>query len=219
MITAEVQYLVKQGGRPIYYASSAGRDASYTVDRGLETHWVEVNDARARSDANEKDSDGRHPSGFDLVRHESKVSNFLDADQISTIYEPEIDSLLKKLTGASRVFIFDHTVRASDPEVRSQKQVREPATMVHNDYTAKSGFVCLKENLGDEAESLSQGRFQIFNLWRALVDPVLNWPLVLCDVGISTIALFRTDSNRGLYRSGCASACSRAPRPGYRAVC
>ncbi len=181
MITAEVQYLVKQAGRPIYYASSAGRNAHYTVDVGLEPHSVEVNDARSRNDTVEKNNDGLHPSGFDLVDHESKVSNFLDTDQISSIYEPEIERLLKELTGANRVFIFDHTARASDPELREEKQVREPATMVHNDYTAKSGVTCLKENLGDEAEALLKGRFQIINVWRPLVDPVLNWPLALCD--------------------------------------
>ena len=77
--------------------------------------------------------------------------------------------------------MFDYTLRASDSELREQKQVREPATLVHNDYTAKSGVVCLKENLGDEAETLLQGRFQIINVWRPLVDLVQNWPLAMCD--------------------------------------
>ncbi len=181
MLSAEVQYLLKAPGRPVYYASSAGRDAHFTIDHGVEAHSVEIHDARGRADKDEKDQFGQHASGFDLVRHESKVSNFLDADQIGRIYEPEIDALLKQLTGASRVFIFDHTARAADPDLREQKQVREPATLVHNDYTAKSGFVCLQEQLGEEAEDLAKGRFQIVNVWRPLVDPVVNWPLVMCD--------------------------------------
>ena len=77
--------------------------------------------------------------------------------------------------------IFDHTVRASDPELRELKQVREPAYLVHNDYTASSGYVCLQENLGDDAELLAAGRFQIVNIWRPLVDPVEDYPLALCD--------------------------------------
>ena len=181
MITGEVQYLVKQSGRPIYHASSAGRDAVYTIDVGVETHVVNVEDARSRSDEDINRNDGQHPSGFDLVKHDSEVSNFQDADQISQIYEPEIDRLLKKFTGASRVFIFDHTARASTSEVREQKKVREPSMFVHNDYTAKSGIACLKENLGDEAEALIKRRFQIINVWRPLVDPVQNWPLAMCD--------------------------------------
>ena len=181
MISAEVQYLVKQEGRPIYYASSAGREAHFTIDHGLDTHRVDLHDARDRADNDKKDEFGQHPSGFGLVRHESKVGNFLDPEQISGIYEAEIDVLLKQITGASRVFIFDHTARAADPELREQKQVREPATLVHNDYTAKSGYVCLQEQLGEEAEALSKGRFQIVNVWRPLVDPVVNWPLVMCD--------------------------------------
>ncbi len=181
MLRAEVQYLVKASGKPVYYASSAGRDAHYTVNHGTENHSVEIHDARGRTDNDDKDEYGQHASGFDLVRHDSKVGNFLDADQISQIYEPEIDALLKQLTGASRVFIFDHTARAADPDLREQKQVREPATLVHNDYTAKSGYVCLQEQLGEEAEVLSKSRFQIVNVWRPLVDPVVNWPLVMCD--------------------------------------
>ena len=81
MLRAEVQYLVKASGRPIYYASSAGRDAHYTIDHGVENHSVEIHDARGRSDIDDKDEFGQHPSGFGLVRHDSNVSNFLDNDR------------------------------------------------------------------------------------------------------------------------------------------
>ena len=116
-----------------------------------------------------------------LVDAPSAVSNYLDDQQIGNIYEAEITNLLKSITGANRVHIFDHTVRASDPGIRETKQIREPSTLVHNDYTKNSGFICLAENLGDDAERLKQGRFQIINLWRPLVDPVQSWPLTLCD--------------------------------------
>jgi hypothetical protein len=39
----------------------------------------------------------------------------------------------------------------------------------------------LREHLGDEADALAQGRFQILNVWRPLVDPVEDYPLALCD--------------------------------------
>ena len=50
-----------------------------------------------------------------------------------------------------------------------------------NDYSARSGFVCLREHLGDEADALARGRFQILNFWRPLVNPVEDSPLALCD--------------------------------------
>jgi hypothetical protein len=180
-IQANVEYLAQRSTRPIYRASSAGRNASHDIDQPTKIVPVDVNDARQWDGDEEQREFGMHKRGFDLFRHASAVTDFLDQDQIKSVYEAEIESLLKSVTGCSRVHLFDHTVRASDPEVREQKQVREPATLVHNDYTAKSGYVCLNENLGDEAEGLSQGRFQIINLWRPLVNPVQNFPLVLCD--------------------------------------
>ena len=181
MLTAEVQYIAEGEERPVYYASSAGRNAKFTVNRGLTAYDVDVRDARDTGTDFGTVNMGQPDIGFKLIQHSSAVKNFLDSDEISGIYEAEIESILKSLTGASRVHIFDHTVRASDPEVREQKQIREPATLVHNDYTPKSGYVCLDENLGDDAENLAKGRFQIINLWRPLVNPVQNFPLVMCD--------------------------------------
>lgn len=180
-LQAKVEFLAARAERPVYYASSAGRNASHQIDQQMKIVAVDVNDARHRPDDELPDESGLHPSGFDLLRFPTRVSNFLDQSQIDSVYSAEIDAFLKQTTGCNRVHIFDYTVRASDPELRETKQVREPAYLVHNDYTSNSGFVCLKESLGDEAEKLAQGRFQILNIWRPLVDPVEDYPLALCD--------------------------------------
>ena len=182
MLKAEIQYLAEGGENTIYFASSAGRNANFTVNKGMKTHLLEVQDARDLGVDTDRDSHTDLPtSGFMLIDAPTAVKNFLDNEQISDIYEDEITALLKSITGASRVHIFDHTVRASDPDIRETKQTREPSTLVHNDYTVKSGFICMQENLGGDAEKLKQRRFQIINLWRPLVDPVQSWPLALCD--------------------------------------
>jgi len=182
MLKAEVQYLAEGGDDTIYFASSAGRNAEFSVNKGMESFMLEVKDARGLNVDKERDlQTGLSASGFMLVNAPSAVNNFLDGDQISNIYEDEVTELLKSITAAGRVHIFDHTVRASDAEIREVKQTREPSTLVHNDYTVKSGFVCLDENLGQDAEKLKQGHFQIINLWRPLVDPVQSWPLAFCD--------------------------------------
>lgn len=182
MLRAELQYLAEGGDDVIYFASSAGRNAEFSVNKGMETFVLDVEDARDLAVDEIRDPQtGLAESGFMLVDSPSAVKNFLDNDQIANCYEGEITDLLKSITGACRVHIFDHTVRASDPEIRDVKQIREPSTLVHNDYTVKSGFVCLDENLGEDAQKLKQGRFQIINVWRPLVDPVHSWPLVLCD--------------------------------------
>ena len=180
-VQAEVEFLSRRSERPIYYASSAGRNAKHDIDQPMKLVAVDVEDARGRADENDPREYGQHPSGFDLLRFETRVDNFLDPQQIESVYEPEIIDFLKTTTGGYRVHIFDHTVRASDPDLREQKNLREPATLVHNDYTSNSGFVCLREQLGDEAEALSRGRFQIINVWRPLTDPVEDYPLALVD--------------------------------------
>ena len=180
-IQSTVEYLAQRVERPIYYASSAGRNAAHEIDQPMNLVSVDVEDARSGLDQDASTEFGMHPCGFDLHEFPTAVTDFLDQQQITSIYEGEVESFLRATTGCYRVHIFDHTVRASDPELRETKQVREPASLVHNDYTAKSGYTCLRENLGDDAEALAQGRFQIVNIWRPLVDPVQDFPLALCD--------------------------------------
>lgn len=181
MFQTKVEFLAKRVERPIYYASSAGRNAAHDIDEPMKQVQVDVSDARSREDSTERGEFGLHPSGFDLFEFPTRVDNFLDEGQIKSVYESELEAFLKSVTGCYRVAIFDHTVRASDPEIRETKQIREPAFLVHNDYTSSSGYVCLEENLGDEAEQLARGRFQILNVWRPLVDPVEDYPLALVD--------------------------------------
>jgi len=179
-VFATVSYLSKGSGKPIYCPTGAGRNAKFVVDRPLVEYPVEVEDARLqRSNLGQKY--GLDNGDTILLDHQTEVSNFFDAQQLKPIYEDELASLLLLVTGANRVHIFDHTVRASDPETREQQQSREPSTLVHNDYTAKSGLKCLNENLPQEANELSKKRFQIVNLWRPLVNPVESFPLAFCD--------------------------------------
>ncbi len=176
-----LDFLGEGGGYPVYFASSAGRDAHYEVDRPMRRVEIDFEDARSVEDEAPRVM-GLHPRGFDLFEHQSGVTDFQQFEQHKSLYEAEIETLLKSITGCRRVAIFDHTMRSTDPEQREQLQVREQASMVHNDYSEKSGFVCLQENLGEEAETLRQVRFQIVNVWRPLVDPVTEYPLVFCDV-------------------------------------
>jgi len=193
-LQAKVEFLAERSERPVYYASSAGRNAAHEIDQPMNVISVAVEDARLRADNDLQGEFGMHPSGFGLHKFPTRVQNFLDQSEIDSVYAAEIEDFLKKTTGCYRVHIFDYTVRASDPDLREQKQVREPAYLVHNDYTSNSGFVCLQESLGEEAEMLARGRFQILNVWRPLVDPVEDFPLALCDTrGLTSADLVDTE--------------------------
>ena len=78
--------------------------------------------------------------------------------------------------------VFDHTLRASDENIRKLKQVREPVQRAHNDYTVKSGPVRVQDWFGKEiAGPYLRRRFSIINIWRSVVGVVETNPLAICD--------------------------------------
>jgi hypothetical protein len=120
--------------------------------------------------------------GFELLRHKSAVKNFYDDGEVRSIYCPEAEQALKEVTGADRVFIFDHTVRRRVPGAEDRRVgPRQPATRVHVDHTARSGPQRVRDLLPDEAEQLLRGRVQIINLWRPIRGPLRDAPLAVCD--------------------------------------
>jgi hypothetical protein len=120
-------------------------------------------------------------NGFEFVRHETKVKDFFDAEELKRVYYPEVEALVKKTSGASRVVVFDHTLRSGDEAEREAKLVREPVLYVHNDYTEWSGPQRVRELLPDEAEDLLRRRFAIIQVWRAIDQPIQSNPLAIAD--------------------------------------
>jgi len=120
-------------------------------------------------------------TGFDFVKHETRVRDFFDAEELKRVYYPEVEALIKKVSGASRVVVFDHTLRSGDEAEREAKLVREPVLNVHNDYTEWSGPQRVRELLPDEAENLLRRRFAIIQVWRATNKPIQSNPLAIAD--------------------------------------
>jgi hypothetical protein len=119
--------------------------------------------------------------GFVFVEHHTKVTDFFDAKQLSTVYYPEVEQLIKGTSGATRVVIFDHTLRSGDETEREAKLIREPVLSAHNDYTEWSGPNRVREFLPDEAEALLARRFAIIQVWRAINQPIQKNPLAVAD--------------------------------------
>lgn len=120
-------------------------------------------------------------NGFVLVEHKTKVGDFFDTAQLESVYYPEVEQLIKQQSGASRVAIFDHTLRSGDEAEREAKLIREPVMSAHNDYTEWSGPNRVREFLPDEAEDLLTRRFAIIQVWRAINQPIQSNPLALAD--------------------------------------
>ncbi|PPJ60857.1 hypothetical protein CBER1_07214 [Cercospora berteroae] len=118
--------------------------------------------------------------GFGVLQNissEMQNSDFSNDDKIQQTYYPEIENLiLEKVPGAKRVFIFDHTVRRSDPNAH-----RAPVNRAHIDQTTKSANMRVDYHMGDEAEELKNGRVRLINVWRPLNGPVVASPLAYAD--------------------------------------
>ncbi len=120
-------------------------------------------------------------SGFVLVEHKTKMKDFFDIEELQTVYYAEVEALIKQQSGATRVVLFDHTLRSGDDAERQARLIREPVISAHNDYTEWSGPQRVRDLLPDEAETLLKKRFAIIQVWRAINQPIQSNPLAVAD--------------------------------------
>jgi hypothetical protein len=119
--------------------------------------------------------------GFHFVRHDTRVGDFFNEDEVRRVYYPEMEALVKAESGASRVVVFDHTLRTADDEQRETRKIREVVRRVHNDYTEWSGPQRVRDLLPQEADERLRRRFAIVQVWRPIRLPVESYPLAICD--------------------------------------
>ena len=61
--------------------------------------------------ARQTDDLGLERSGFELVKSSSSVSDFMDNEEVMTVYYEECKEIARKLTGATVTFTYDHLIR------------------------------------------------------------------------------------------------------------
>ena len=176
-VQATLRYLIPSGEKPVYVASTGGADAQLSINAQFEDHSVAICDARRREVPASLDREG-----FELRVQATAVEDFYRLDDIRLQYEAELTPLILEASGGSELLIFDHTLRSDSPEVRGQRMTREPASVIHNDYTDASAERRLRDLLpGQEAARRRARRYAIVNVWRPVVGPVLNSSLACCD--------------------------------------
>ena len=174
VVEASFHYLVHTGPKPVTDSSRPGfLQPRHTGE--YETRRALVRNARRVPDV------AIERYGFVLRPQPTKMTDFHDEDEIRSVYDPEVEALVREATGASRVLVFDHTLRSGRPETREEKGIRGPVHRVHNDYTEWSGPQRLRDLLPDEAEALLLRRFAVVQVWRGMLAPVARSPLALCD--------------------------------------
>jgi hypothetical protein len=114
-LETELNYLAAGIERPRIYTDAAPPGEPQSTF-ATESHTVRVRDVRAATEQASLDR-----QGFALMRHTSAVRDFWDEEEIRTRFYPEVEAAIAAATGASRVVIFDHTLRlhVPDPGVRS----------------------------------------------------------------------------------------------------
>jgi hypothetical protein len=108
-VEAALRYIEPMSGKPrsLQYAPPPGELPTTAV---YQDHMVTIRDIRPVASALSLEREG-----FQLVTAPSSLTDFYDEEAIRARYYGEAVSLLEELTGASRVVVFDHTIRRRIP--------------------------------------------------------------------------------------------------------
>jgi hypothetical protein len=172
-----LNYIIDTGEKPVTTSNAPGGPRVTTHTGQYEERTVTIHNGRPG-----RDEFSLEREGFALANHETKVENFYNEEEVRSVYYPEVERLVKKMTGASKVLIFDHTLRAADEATREEKQVSSAVRRVHNDYTEWSGPQRVRDLLpAEEAAERLKHRFAVVQVWRPIRHPVESAPLAIAD--------------------------------------
>src|SRR5436190_20116702 len=104
-IRASLNYIVDTGVPPVRYIDwpeMAGKE----IPPQYEQREVAIRNGRPLRDTFKLDT-----HGCVCVDHNTRVKDFTDEGERKRVYDPEVQALIKKHSGASDVVVFDHTAR------------------------------------------------------------------------------------------------------------
>jgi hypothetical protein len=208
-VDVDLNYLLRTGEKPVSYAFTP-------PPAGLPQRTGQVAPTRMRvSNARlEVETPTLDRNGFELLQQPTTLQDFSNEQAIREVYYPEIEALLKRATGASKVLVFDHTQRFGTIG-HTEEGIREPVQYVHNDQTFVSGPRRVRDHLPpEEAEARLAKRHAIINVWRPVGVPALTWPLALCDA--RSIAFEDLIPSDLVYRDRVGETYAFAANPAHR---
>ena len=93
--------------KPTYYLYTPPADVPQRNTTQVK-HTMTIQNAREHLDEISLDK-----QGITFTPHKTAVKNFYDAEEVKAVYYPEVVELVKKITGAEKVHVFDHNVRCA----------------------------------------------------------------------------------------------------------
>src|SRR4051795_10336785 len=116
---AEITY-TRDSGEKLVNGTFGPNNIRRRTSGSEERHRVEISNGREARDL------ALDTNGFVLVEHRTAMRDFFDARELKQVYYPEVEALVKRIAGARRVIVFDHTLRSGSETEREAKLVREP---------------------------------------------------------------------------------------------
>lgn len=156
-------------------------------------HPVQVQNVRPEQERGELSLE---QNGFVLTRHETKCPDFLDNKLVKPHYYPEIQEVVKRLTGAAEVVVIGHFARTDGWAEPGKRIATGYTTFVHidynNEYALRAPAMFARrapqpQDMGglgrqltaDDAERSYD--FIYYNTWQPFDHEVLQHPLALLD--------------------------------------
>ncbi|MEZ5743284.1 MAG: CmcJ/NvfI family oxidoreductase [Sphingomonadaceae bacterium] len=119
--------------------------------------------------------------GFELTRHESKVTDWEANYGPDGDYAAEVTEVVTRMTGADLVINMGGMVRTSGLTSDTRQP---PAAEAHVDFTTQSANRIAEMLYRKERpEGAGYDRFISFSLWRVLTPPPQDMPLAFCEAG------------------------------------
>ncbi|KUJ11498.1 uncharacterized protein LY89DRAFT_758171, partial [Mollisia scopiformis] len=163
----------KDGSKPEFHVTHPS--GSGTKNYGHDEVEVMIQDIRGHEAEFSLDQ-----NSFQPVHEPLNIElDFDDPVQVEESYYPAIINLiLKQVSGAKEVFIFDHCIR----KVTNDRSQQRPVNKVHVDQTPKAALMRYEMHVPEATRKKFEGeRIRLINIWRPLKGPVLEYHLAVAD--------------------------------------
>lgn len=167
-LIAPIAYSSRRIARPRYHANDHSRDELEVL-----LELMTITDARGAGASLDVE-------GFELVPHQSAVTDFADPAEVWNIHRDEISELVRERSGADVVLV-------NAPGLLRFSEKSGKAGSLNNSLPARFAHVDISDATAAEfaARSAPDGqscvRVANYNVWRALSVPPQDVPLALCD--------------------------------------
>jgi hypothetical protein len=168
-------YYAAPGNRPLFAYAYAPHGTEETNIEFVE-HVVEIRDVRQ----------SRRPlrlevEGASVLQHRSAVHSFYDEDELRRVGYPETANLVRSVTGAADVIVFDHNIRGRGGRQKALAAgaVKLPVFHAHTDFSGESALARAGAVLG--RAPVPGRRMAAINVWRPIAEPLRDCPLAICD--------------------------------------